>query len=1052
MDWAGVTVRNAEDVERDIIESKLESIERREGRGANSSSSSSSSSFGNGDGSVNVKVEVGKDGVENAGQTSISDAAKVEEARDDVKENPGQIAACASVFSSARTRRRIVVTTSKKKKKKHVLKKRKRDPAAFDGYCTGGSEDDGDFALCSSSSSSSGGEEEEEYEAAASRCKGDLTISESCKDDWNIAAHARRVAGYLRERSVSALRDVPMASVSSSLRAPAEIYEKLFDYQRVGVNWLWGLHQQGVGGILGDEMGLGKTVQIAAFLACLKCADLLRPSIIVCPATMIGQWANELRKWFPPMRVLVMHSSGEAMRDQGWSRVQVVASALRGGDVILTTYQGLRISAPLLLPHQWGYIILDEGHKIRNPDAGITLCAKKFRSVHRIILSGAPIQNNLKELWSLFDFVFPGRLGTLPVFDVQFAAPINAAGYLKATPAQIQIAFQHAKVLKESVDPYLLRRLKKDVRTNLPEKVEQVLFCNMTPYQRARYREYLNSREVMDIMSHGTWGRNGDVGRGMFGAIRALQKICNHPDILDSFQATSHGGLSTRYKIAKGIPLAGESDGMANADTLGPTYGAVERSGKMLVLDRVLRLWSSQGHRALVFTQGTKMLDILESHARRSGYTYARMDGSTNIRKRQPLIDAFNKPNGPFLFLLTTRVGGLGVNLIGADRVILYDPDWNPCTDMQARERVWRIGQTQQVTIYRLMLSGTIEEKMYHRQIFKQYLSHKILQDPRQRRFFKYNSFRELFTLDDHHAEEATETSALFRDGKIDVPVLPASSPEAHASSSSQAPMAAAPAKARKAVARAMQRLKSKKRTEDEHLRNIPGVQKLQRSVTKREPAAEETTSHDVISDLMKIGTGNGQLRQAFDHDSMELGNGSRRSKSRQRLELIEARRIAQRSALILRQQQQVCQRSEASIHLPTFTGSSGTVGASFGARMKDARSTSLHSSNILERIRNRANASAFPPAASSSSRLGNGGSDEDPRVAKFSRMMMHIRDYLSRRRGAGGVPTEDILQEFGDRVDDVDAPIFKEVLRMTAKLRGGLWHLRKQTKTHATL
>ena len=283
----------------------------------------------------------------------------------------------------------------------------------------------------------------------------------ACKDGWDVAKHHADVAKYCRDRGASQVSGVPTVQYGDSLRVPSEIHERLFDYQRTGVKWLWELHRQGVGGILGDEMGLGKTVQIASFLAALKVDNLLRPSIIVCPATMIGQWLNELRKWFAPIRVLVMHSSGEAMHAQRWNRWQIVASTLRDGDILVTTYQGLRMSSKLILPHSWGYVILDEGHKIRNPDAAITLVCKKLRCVHRIILSGAPIQNNLKELWSLFDFVYPGRLGTLPMFEEQFATPINAAGYLKATPAQIQLAFQHAKVLKESIDPYLLRRMKK---------------------------------------------------------------------------------------------------------------------------------------------------------------------------------------------------------------------------------------------------------------------------------------------------------------------------------------------------------------------------------------------------------------------------------------------------------------------------------------------------------------------------------------------------------------------------------------------------------------
>ena len=273
--------------------------------------------------------------------------------------------------------------------------------------------------------------------------------------------------------------------------------------------------------------------------------------------------------------------------------------------------------------------------------------------------------------------------------------------------------------------------------------------------------------------------------------------------------------------------------------------------------------------------------------------------------------------------------------------------------DVQARERVWRIGQKQNVTIYRLMLSGTIEEKMYHRQIFKQYLSQKILQDPRQRRFFKYNSYRELFTLDAQDNSGETETSDLFHDGKVDVP----RADEDHAASSSAPPvMSSAPAKARKAVAKAMQLLK-RCPTEEDQLRSIPGVKKLKRAKIKVE---EQTSSHDVLSDLMKIGTGGAQIRQEFDHDNLD--GSKNRDRSRERYDIIKARQVAQKAAKILQRQQQLCQRNDASVHIPTFTGQNGSVGsASFGARIRSDlagnQATSLHSSGILERIRMQAKA-----------------------------------------------------------------------------------------------
>lgn len=190
-------------------------------------------------------------------------------------------------------------------------------------------------------------------------------------------------------------------------------------------------------------------------------------------------------------------------------------------------------------------------------------------------------------------------------------------------------------------------------------------------------------------------------------------------------------------------------------------YGAPGRSGKMKVVQALLAMWKKQDHKVLLFCQTRQMQDILEKAVAREGYQYLRMDGTTPIKDRSRLVDTFNETPEIFLFLLTTKVGGLGINLTGANRIILYDPDWNPASDVQARERAWRLGQTRDVTIYRLMISGTIEEKIYHRQIFKEFLSKKILQDPRQRRFFKSNDLHDLFRLGNQN-EDTTETADLF--------------------------------------------------------------------------------------------------------------------------------------------------------------------------------------------------------------------------------------------------------------------------------------------------
>ncbi|ODV85320.1 hypothetical protein CANARDRAFT_199401 [[Candida] arabinofermentans NRRL YB-2248] len=553
------------------------------------------------------------------------------------------------------------------------------------------------------------------------------------------------------------------AVLNDEFRIPGDIYPSLFDYQKTCVQWLWELYAQKTGGIIGDEMGLGKTVQLISFLAGLHYSGKLdKPILIVCPATVLKQWCNEFHRWWPAMRTVILHSIGTGMTGKKSKKdldddealellmeqseygskkslgglqsdrnaKDLINKVVSKGHVIITTYVGARIYSKYLLPVKWGYVALDEGHKIRNPDSYITLTCKQFKTPNRVILSGTPIQNNLVELWSLFDFVFPGRLGTLPVFQRQFCVPINLGGYANATNVQVQTSYKCAVILRDLIAPYLLRRVKSDVAKDLPKKSEMVLFCKLTSQQRTLYENFLSSEDVTKIVKG---SRNALYG------IDILRKICNHPDLVD---------LSVKGKLAPN----------------GTSTKIQERSGKLQVVNTLLDTWVGEGRKVLVFTQTRQMLDILQQfmeakvRENKMRYNFLRMDGSTPIGSRQTLVDQFNNDPQYPVFLLTTRVGGLGVNLTGASRVIIYDPDWNPSTDLQARERAWRLGQKKDVTIYRLMIAGSIEEKIYHRQIFKQLLTNKILKDPKQKRFFKMNDLYDLFTLGDDNTK-GTETA-----------------------------------------------------------------------------------------------------------------------------------------------------------------------------------------------------------------------------------------------------------------------------------------------------
>lgn len=535
--------------------------------------------------------------------------------------------------------------------------------------------------------------------------------------------------------------------LQNGLCVPNYIWRQLYKFQRIGVKWLWELHQVESGGMLGDEMGLGKTIQIIAFLAGMSKSDLgtwggLGPSIIVAPATVIYQWVSHFHFWCPHLRVAVLHHTGSHSGNHN----KLIRDLHTGHGILLITYAGIVKYIQDLTSRKWHYIILDEGHKIRNPDTQVSKFVKKFQTPHKIIITGSPMQNSLQELWSLFDFMRPGLLGTYAAFMDYFATPITQGGYANATEYQEATALEIAKALKLIITPYMLRRTKAEVQSHikLPEKSEQVLFCALTQEQKDLYMGYLTGTTVRSILDKEN--KYGDPLRArILVALCTLRKICNHPDLY----------LYEAHEDSEDIDAE--------------RFGNYKRSGKMTVVHSLLKIWQRQGHRALIFSQSRGMLCLLEQYLQVQQFKYLRMDGSVSVGQRQGMIKTFNENPEYLVFLATTRVGGLGVNLTGADRVIIYDPDWNPATDDQAKERAWRIGQQRNVTVYRLLSAGTIEEKIYQRQIFKHFLSNKILIDPNQKNVLTTSTLQGLFTLEELNCEGDTETASLFKHTKINV-------------------------------------------------------------------------------------------------------------------------------------------------------------------------------------------------------------------------------------------------------------------------------------------
>lgn len=740
-----------------------------------------------------------------------------------------------------------------------------------------------------------------------------------------------------------------------TLKLPGDIHPSLFGYQKTGVQWLAELYKQGVGGIIGDEMGLGKTVQLIAFIAALHYSGRLnRPVVVVCPATLLRQWVSEFHRWWPPLRVSILHSSGSGMmnpqredeydldhfkpvasKSQKAAR-KIVNGVVNNGHVLVTTYTGLQTYADELLPIEWGYAVLDEGHKIRNPNAEITVTCKELNTPHRVILSGTPVQNNLTELWSLFDFIYPMRLGTLVNFRTQFEIPIRQGGYANASNLQVMTAEKCAEALKETIGEYLLQRLKVDVASDLPEKTEQVLFCKLTDSQRGAYETFIRSDEVTAILNRRR--------QSLYG-IDILRKICNHPDLLDKSLGSKAG-----YD-----------------------FGSPKMSAKLqLTKDLLQKVMIPNGHKTLLFSQGKLMLNIIEKCMRECDISYVRMDGETPVDQRQPMIDRFNNTPDIHVFLMTTRTGGLGTNLTGADRIIIFDPDWNPSTDLQARERAWRLGQNKPVKIYRLMTEGTIEEKIYHRQIFKQFMTNKVLKDPKQRSSYDLSDLYDLFTFDTS-ANAAAQRSKVFQGAKVDIQTAP-SRTNAEQESSEQTTSAA------------------------KQMQKDPGELQVLDSVASFEEVQEEKTAHD--ERRMLEGIFSKSVNSAYDHE--QIVNGPRKAQADLATLRREAKEVALEAAAHLRQAGLEARR--VPIGTVTWTGEVGTGGRP-GANRR--RQNGPSSAGIMSNLANR---QGLDSGSARSSRSGTPSADSKKNLTAKDFIGM-IKTFIERH--GGKVPSKMLVDHF---------------------------------------
>ncbi|RMZ87538.1 hypothetical protein DV736_g5229, partial [Chaetothyriales sp. CBS 134916] len=497
------------------------------------------------------------------------------------------------------------------------------------------------------------------------------------------------------------------------------------------------IEERAKGCIMADEMGLGKTLQcITLMWTLLKQSPMagkgtIQKCVIACPASLVKNWANELVKWLGPNAINPFAVDGKATKEELTSQLKqwaIVSGRQVTRPVLIVSYESLRLNIDELKDVKIGLMLCDEGHRLKNADSNTYLALTGLNVERRVILSGTPIQNDLTEYFSLLDFANPGYLGTRVDFRKRFELPILRGRDAAGSVQDREKGEAATKELGETVNKFIIRRTNDILSKYLPIKYEHVVFCNLAPFQLDLYNHFIRSPDIKSLLK----------GKGSqpLKAIGILKKLCNHPDLLD---------------------LEADLPGSENCwpDDYAPKSGRGRDrdvkcwwSGKFMVLERMLaRIRQDTNDKIVLISNYTQTLDVLESLCRVRRYGCLRLDGTMNVNKRQKLVDKFNDPEGDeFVFLLSSKAGGCGINLIGANRLILFDPDWNPAADQQALARVWRDGQKKDCFVYRFMGTGTIEEKIFQRQSHKQALSSTVVDSNEEvERHFTLESLRELF-------------------------------------------------------------------------------------------------------------------------------------------------------------------------------------------------------------------------------------------------------------------------------------------------------------------
>ncbi|CAF3138384.1 unnamed protein product [Rotaria socialis] len=520
-------------------------------------------------------------------------------------------------------------------------------------------------------------------------------------------------------------------------RQPKLFVGSLKPYQLAGLEWLRTLHEVGLNGILADEMGLGKTVQVIAFICSLVQDGAPGPFLVVAPLSTLTNWCTEFARFAPEVTCMVYHGNKEKLAELRNKIYQHRQTKKASPIVLITAYHIIVSDKAFFKREQWPLLVVDEGHRLKNPKCQLMAMLRRIHTGSRFLLTGTPVQNNMSEMWSLMNFLLPEIFDEPEVFERYFEIDSMSNSKMNFKEEQERSVLS---IFHQILIPFILRRRKGDVNLYLPPKKEVTVYTKMTSLQVKWYnklvdeiiRRYIDDRkkddfvQVFDDTKRLRSQRKNEIPTLELKEDVIAKKITGRSVVFPLLRACTHPYLLDAPRDENGEIIVNED--------------LITSSGKFILLDKMLGKLRLNNHKVLIFSTLVIFLDLLEAMCEHRNYGYARLDGNTSFDERIDAISTFNKDPDVFIFLISTRAGGLGLNLMAADTVVLFNSDWNPMIDMQAQDRAHRIGQTKPVIVYRFIVRNTIDERVYKRACSKQIMEKLIVHDELKQGFDAYET------------------------------------------------------------------------------------------------------------------------------------------------------------------------------------------------------------------------------------------------------------------------------------------------------------------------